>query len=77
MVWVYARDQEELRCEVRPTESGFLLAVSCSGRPEQLEQFKTAGGVIARQNAIERRLQKEGWQLTDFYPAHASRDSKR
>jgi hypothetical protein len=77
VVWIYVRDLEELRCEVRPTESGFLLAISRPGSPEQLEQFKTVGGVIARQNSLERRLQKEGWQLTDFHPTHTDRVAKR
>jgi len=77
VVWIYARDREELRCEVRPTENGFLLAISCPGSPEQLERFKTAGGIIARQTAIERRLQEEGWQLTDFYPTRTRRESPR
>jgi len=77
LVWIYVRDHDELRCEVRATEGGFLLAISRPGQPEQLEQFKTAGGVIVRQNAIERRLRKEGWELTDFIPSRTRYRSKR
>ena len=77
VVWIYEREHDELRCEVRPTERGFVLVISRTDVPEQLEQFRTAGGVIARQGALERRLREEGWQLKDFFPSLHSRQSKR
>jgi len=77
VVWIYEREHDELRCEVRPTERGFVLVISRTDVPEQLEQFRTAGGVIARQGALERRLREEGWQLTDFFRVSATRKSKR
>jgi hypothetical protein len=66
VVWVFVREYDELRCEVRPAAAGFDLIVWNRTHQCSTEHVTTALEAMNRQRTLERRLVNDGWELRDF-----------
>ncbi len=66
MVWVFAKDGRQLRCEVTRTDepASYHVMVTQPGQTRTVEAIADPAALISRIAAVTLALRDEGWQLT-------------
>ena len=75
MVWIYVRDADEIRCEIRPAGSAFTLVISHSDGGIDTQDCASLDDAAARQRALQQRLFDHGWRLKPLDPGPLSAQS--
>jgi len=65
MVWVFAREGRQLRCEVLRTgaPAGYQLIVTPPDRPRVVEALADPAALVDRLAAVTADIHTDGWQL--------------
>ena len=64
MLWIFQREQEQLRCEIRRGSEGpgFELIVTSPDGSQRMERFDDTNALIRRSFDLQRELIESGWR---------------
>jgi len=64
MMWVFERQGEHIRCEIRRDDggTGYEMIVTRPDGTEELRRFEETGELIKRSLELQRDLMETGWR---------------
>jgi hypothetical protein len=70
MIWIFEREEEHLRCEIRRGSAGpgYELIVTNPDGSQRMEHFDETGDLIRRSLTIQRELIETGWRVPGGKP---------